>query len=136
MVSQQIVLRQLDKPRQKRLPEDVFWLCDSFGFAAGRDVEQMASRIVLDVLQKHAGEQRISSEQIADDLTVSHARVNHHLRNLIDSGLLYREKKLIFLRGGSMKSAVQELRKDANRILDDLERMAEEVDGAVGLKTR
>lgn len=64
------------------------------------------------------------------------SRVNHHLRNLNDSGLLYRKKRLIYLRGGSLKAAVKEMRKDSERILDELESIAEEIDSIMGLKNR
>jgi predicted transcriptional regulator len=64
------------------------------------------------------------------------SRVNHHLRNLNDSGLVYRKKRLIYLRGGSLKAAVKEMRKDSERIFDELEYMAEEIDSRIGIKNR
>ncbi len=78
----------------------------------------------------------VSSESLAADLEIKTSRVNHHLRNLNDSGLLYRKKRLIYLRGGSLKTAVQEMRKDSERILDELENIAEEIDTLMGVKNR
>lgn len=46
------------------------------------------------------------------------------------------KKRLIYLRGGSLKAAVREMRKDSERILDELENIAEEIDLMMGLKNR
>jgi predicted transcriptional regulator len=133
---QQIILRNLEKPRIKSLEEDLLWLCDSLGFSSGRDTENTANRIVFSLLEKLSNDEISSSEVLAEDLDMKISRINHHLRNLNDSGLLYRKKRLIYLRGGSLKAAVKEMRKDSERILDELESIAEEIDSTMGLKNR
>lgn len=134
--NQQIVLVSLEKPREQNLEDDIRWLCDSFGMSSGRDTENIATRVFMDMLRMLSEEDRVTSECIADNLDVRLARVNHHLRNLIDSGMIYRRKRLLYLRGGSLKAAVQEMRKDSERIFDELEVMAEEIDRKMGLKNR
>ncbi|MBD3319275.1 ArsR family transcriptional regulator [Candidatus Woesearchaeota archaeon] len=131
---QHLTVRYLDKPRAKNHREDLSWFCDSLGFCSGRDVHSMAFAIVDALLSRQA--QATSSEAIAEDLRVTASRVNHHIRNLMDSGFLYREKRHVHLRGGSLKAAVEEMRKDTNRIFDELGRMAEELDAAHGIKNR
>lgn len=133
---QQIVLRYLEKPHVKSLEDDLLWLCDSFGFSSGRDTENTATRIVFSLLDKLSNDEMTSSEALADDLEIKISRVNHHLRNLNDSGLLYRKKRLVYLRGGSLKAAVKEMRKDSERIFDELESIAEEIDLRIGIKNR
>ncbi|HII93349.1 MAG TPA: ArsR family transcriptional regulator [Methanosarcina sp.] len=133
---QQIILRYLEKPHVKSLEDDLLWLCDSFGFSSGRDTENTATRIVFSLLDRLSNDEITSSEALAEDLQMKISRVNHHLRNLNDSGLLYRKKRLIYLRGGSMKAAVKEMRKDSERIFDELESIAEEIDLRVGIKNR
>jgi predicted transcriptional regulator len=134
---QQIILISLEKPREKKLEHDINWLCNSFGLSSGRDTENIATQIVIDLLKQLAvNEERISSEKIAEDLEVTPSRVNHHLRNLISTGLLYRERRALYLRGGSLKAAVREMRKDSDRIFDELEEIAEEIDRQMGLKNR
>lgn len=134
--NQQIVLVSLEKPREQNLEDDIRWLCDSFGMSSGRDTENIATRVFMDMLRMLSEEDRVTSECIAGNLDVRLARVNHHLRNLIDSGMIYRRKRLLYLRGGSLKAAVQEMRKDSERIFDELEIMAEEIDRKMGLKNR
>ncbi len=133
---QQIILKNLDKPPIKNLEEDLHWFCDSFGFSSGRDTENTATRIIISLLENLSSDEEVSSESLATDLEIKTSRVNHHLRNLNDSGLLYRRKRLIYLRGGSLKAAVQEMRKDSERILNDLESIAEEIDTLMGIKNR
>ncbi|HWQ48792.1 MAG TPA: helix-turn-helix domain-containing protein [Methanosarcina sp.] len=133
---QQIILRYLEKPHVKSLEDDLLWLCDSFGFSSGRDTENTANRIVFNLLDRLSNDQITSSEALAEDLEIKISRVNHHLRNLNDSGLLYRKKRLVYLRGGSLKAAVKEMRKDSERIFDELESIAEEIDFRIGIKNR
>lgn len=133
---QQIILRYLEKPHVKSLEDDLSWLCDSFGLSSGRDTENTATRIVFSLLDRLSNDQIISSEALAEDLEMKISRVNHHLRNLNDSGLLYRKKRLVYLRGGSLKAAVKEMRKDSERIFDELESIAEEIDLRIGIKNR
>jgi len=133
---QQIILKYLEKPHVKSLEDDILWLCDSFGFSSGRDTENTATRIVFTLLDRLSNEQITSSESLAEDLEIKISRVNHHLRNLNDSGLLYRKKRLVYLRGGSLKAAVKEMRKDSERIFDELESIAEEIDLRIGIKNR
>lgn len=133
---QEIILRNIEKPHVKSLEEDLLWFCDSFGFSSGRDIENTATRIIFTLLDKLSNDEDISSEILAGDLDIKISRVNHHLRNLNDSGLLYRRKRLIYLRGGSLKAAVREMRKDSERIFDELEDAAEEIDSIIGIKNR
>lgn len=131
-----IVLRQLRKPPHTGIETDLRWMCDSFGFVQGRDINKLAARIMLDLVEKSARVDKVSSDMIAKDLHITPARVNHHIRNIMESGILFRKKQYIFLQGGSLKSAVEEMRRDANSIFDELSRIAEEIDDAVGLENR
>jgi predicted transcriptional regulator len=133
---QQIILKTINKPKEKKINNDIEWFCESFGFCSGRDIDRMSTRIINELINKYTREYKISSELIAESLDAPSPRINHHIRNLIDSGFLYREKRILHIRGGSMKSAVEEIRKDANRIFDELEKIASEIDEAVGLKNR
>ena len=134
---QQIILINLEKPREKKLEEDIRWFCNSFGLSSGRDTENIATQIVHDLLQQLAEkEERISSDAIADNLDVNLSRVNHHIRNLVNAGLIYRDRRALCLRGGSLKAAVLEMRKDSERIFQELELIAEEIDEQMGIKNR
>lgn len=135
-MTQQIILKNLQKPKEINLNNDIYWLGESLGFNSGRDTKKITSQILRMVLQEFASDGSTSTEKISNNLGLDIQKTNYHLRTLIESGFLYREKRLILLRRGSVKSAVEEIRKDANRILDDLSTMAEEIDKELGLKNR
>jgi len=135
-MQRQIILRQIERPVRIQKDDDLYWFCDSLGVDNGRDVSHIATKIILSLLKNLPDTRGIAVEQIASDLVVSSPRVNHHIRNLIDTGLVYRHKQKIYIRGSSLRSLVQEIRKDTLRILDDLELAAAEIDEAYDIRNR
>lgn len=129
----QIVVRQVERPMCGGEDEDLWWLCSSLGIGEGRDVERVASRVLFTLLEHQSKERGLPVDTIAQDLDVTNSRINHHIRNLIDAGVVYRQKRLIYLRGNSLQSMVREIRKDILRILDDVELTAAEIDKAFGI---
>jgi predicted transcriptional regulator len=132
MIDQRISLRAVERPQASGTEENFSWFCESLGLTHGRDLDTTAERVVLQILEEVAEEPGVSSARIAERLAIAPARVNHHVRNLVATGLLYRRKKLIYLRGGSLAAAVTEMRKDADRIFDELGAVAETLDREVG----
>lgn len=133
---QKITLVNLDKPKEENVKRDINWFCNSFGLCCGRDTENMSEKIISYILSQVAKNKNITSESIADNLNSKIHTINHHIRSLIDSGLIYREKRQIYLRQGSVKAAVEEMRRDANRMFDNLSLIGEEIDNSLGLKNR
>ena len=132
----QVILRQIERPVRIPKDEDLYWFCDSLGVDNGRDLDHVATRIILSLMDNLPDTQGLAVEQIATDLEVSGPRVNHHIRNLVETGLVYRHKQKIFIRGSSLRSMVREIRKDTLRILDDLEAAAAEIDESYGVRNR
>jgi predicted transcriptional regulator len=77
-----------------------------------------------------------STESISKKLGLEVQRVNYHLRYLIDLGLLYRSKRRIFIREGSISSAIEEIRDDVNRIFDCIAKIGEDIDKKLGFENR
>ena len=117
VMPQQIILRNLQRPNEVDVADDIEWLGNSFGFSAGRDTEKVTSRILKNVLQEVSSEGSTSTENIAEDLDLSIQRVNYHLRTLIDAGFLFREKRLIFVRQGSVTVSYTHLTLPTKRIV-------------------
>ncbi|MGI5937406.1 winged helix-turn-helix transcriptional regulator [Methanoculleus sp. DTU007] len=132
-MARQIIFRQIERPRGGQGYDDLEWFFKSLGIGEGRDIEQIAQRIVITLLEHQLPGTGVSVERISQDLEISSSRVNHHIRNLIDAGVVYRHKRQIYLRGNSLQSMVRELRKDALRVLDDLEAAAVEIDRKFGI---
>jgi len=132
----QIVVKQIERPMLRGEDEDLQWFCTSLGIGEGRDVERVATRVLFSLLDHQPYEKGLPVDTIAQDLAVSSSRINHHIRNLVDAGAVYRHKRLIYLRGNSLRSMVQEIRKDVLRVLDDLELAAAEIDQSFGIVQR
>jgi predicted transcriptional regulator len=135
-MTQQILLKQIERPRNPKAEDDICWFFDSLGIENGRDINHIAMRIILYLLENLSETRGIPVEQIASGLEISSPMVNHHIRNLIDTGIIYRQRKKIYIRGSSLRSMVQEIRKDSLRILDDLEQTAKELDGNFRISDR
>jgi predicted transcriptional regulator len=130
-----IVIRKVSQPREATVQKDVEWLCSSLGFCK-KNVNDSASMIIKEILNHVAKHESVPTEAIATALNMHPGTVNHHVRQLVDAGFLYRDKKRICLRGGSLKRAVREMRRDTDRMFEDLERIAETVDRRIGLRNR
>jgi len=115
------------------LIEEIFWLCDTLGLSSGRDIDNLSTQIILKILQHSVGSEGITSDELGSLLEISQGRVNHHLRNLSRSGMVYRDRRLIHLRRRSLRDSIREIRRDANRIFDELELVADEIDGLIGI---
>jgi len=131
-----MTLRNIQIPKETDINKTIGWMCSSLAFVSGRDTEQMANRILKSVLNEIAQKGAVSTGCISGLLDISVQRVNYHIRSLIDSGFLYREKKLIYLRQESVTATIEEMRGDANRMFDNISTIAGEIDLLLGLKNR
>ena len=131
-----ITLKEFEKPKKMDTVEDIRWLGNSLGLSAGRDTERMTETILLKIIREIASKGYTSTESISTSLDIPQQKINYHLKSLIDCGLFYRKKRMIYLRHGSLKSAIEEIRKDAERIFDNLSSITEEIDKRLELKNR
>ncbi|PWR74777.1 winged helix-turn-helix domain-containing protein [Methanospirillum stamsii] len=129
---QRLTLQQIPRPTGKDLTEEIYWLCDTLGLSAGRDLNNLSTQIIRAILERSI-ESGITSDELSTLLAISSGRVNHHLRNLSRSGIVYRERRLIHLRRRSLRDSIREMRRDADRIFDELEQVADEIDSLVGV---
>jgi len=127
-MQRRLALYEIKKPVSSAPEYKTIWFCDTLGLSSGRDIDSLATQIITTLLYQYQNGEGLSTEQLAGLLNIAPARVNHHIRNLARSGIVYREKKLVHMRGLSLKESVRELRKDANRIFDELEEIAESID--------
>lgn len=135
-MAQQIILNRVDLPDEKSVPDDVDFLCESTGFKKGGDSEDLALQLFETVVRNVALRRQVTSDFLASELDVQRAVVNYHLRQFISTGFFSREKHSLTLRGGSMERTILEIRKDADRMFEDMIEVARELDGMLGLARR
>lgn len=119
-----IILRRVNSPVQRDADEDFQWLIDSIGLR-GKDTSM---RVFREMIRQISSSGRATSEEIASNLGMSIGCINYHLRQFMEAGLIERERAKLKLRGGNLRRSIEELRKDTQRMFDDMERIAEELD--------
>ena len=135
-MKQIITLKNISAPKKSKLDKDVMWICESLGFNQGRDTENTSFSIINALLKEIGKNDKTSTEVLAKSLNIADQKVNYHLRTISNSGFIVRERKSICLREGSVKAAVEEMRLDANRIFDNISKIAEDIDKKLKLKNR
>ncbi|MCB9362747.1 helix-turn-helix transcriptional regulator [Candidatus Woesearchaeota archaeon] len=129
-------IKKIDRPLDERPDKELQWLFHSMGLQTGRDIEDTSLRVFKELVNLSAEQKGVRCEELARRLDIKQARVNHHIRIFIEAGLIVRDKARLYIRGGSLQRSVQELRKDVNRMLDDWEEAAIELDQEFGFRKR
>lgn len=128
-----IMIKRITNEPPKNLDDEISWLSDQLCLSSGRDVNNIATKILKLVLENSSKSIPLTSFDISNKLGIAPPTVNHHIRNLIDSGILIREKNRIFLRRKTLLSTINEIRKDIDRVLTDVEEIANDIDDKLGL---
>lgn len=128
-----IMIKRINSEPSKNLDDEISWLSDQLCLSSGRDINNIATKVLKLVLENSSKSVPLTSLDISNELGISLPTVNHHIRNLIDSGILVREKNRIYLRRKTLVSIINELRKDIDRVLSDMEEIANDIDDKLGL---
>ncbi len=128
-----IILKNERLPARKKLDDDLDWLCRSMGISSGRDVDKNAICMFKIVVRGASDGKRITSDFLSDKMNLTRGAINHHLRWFIDSGIFVRDKCEIKLREDSIRQTIREIKRDSERIFEDLLDIASNVDNEIGI---
>jgi predicted transcriptional regulator len=132
-----IIIRRLEKPPEKELKEDIEWICESFGFYETIDKDKTAYAIFKKLLESTAdGKNGLSSTEIGTELHLTRGAALNHLKRMIKSGLIIKDDGHYTLRCSSLCNTVNELHRDIDRMFEDIESIAKEIDERMGVKIR
>ncbi|MFQ6081510.1 MAG: winged helix-turn-helix domain-containing protein [Candidatus Bathyarchaeia archaeon] len=115
---------------------DLEWICRSFGFLEPRDKKKTAYGIFRALVEAARHSAGLSSDELAEKLDLTRGTMVHHLNKMIKSGLVIHHEGQYKLRGRSLKSTIEEVQRDVNRIFEDLYKVAETIDQTLGLYSR
>ena len=121
------------KPTQKNVNQELQWLGSSLGLFNIRDKDKSCFRIFIELIKNAKRGIPLSSDQLADRLTLSRGTVVHHLNKLLDSGIVIEAERGYILRVSNLRDLIDEVEKDLQRTLNELRDMAEEIDKSLGL---
>lgn len=132
-IQRRITIVTMRKPGRQSLNEELQWFGSSLGLFGLRDKDRSMFRVFIELIKAAKMNRALSSDDIAESLSLSRGTVVHHLNKLIESGLVLYDGRQYWLRDNNLELLIDELRKDTERAMDDLQKAAKEIDQLLGL---
>ena len=133
MHSHRITVINIRKPAGKNINHELQWLGSSLGLFNLRDRDKSCYRLFIEIVKTTKENKALTSDELADRLSLSRGTVVHHLHKLLDSGIVVQARKGYILRVHNLQDLIDEMEKDIARTVFDLKKMAEEIDKEIGL---
>lgn len=131
-MSKRITLVYVRRPSPEDINNELQWIGSSLGLFGLRDKDSSCFRIFITLIKRSHHSDPISSDEIAEKLTLSRGTVVHHLIKLMDAGLVIKEKEGYLLRENNLERLVRDMQRDVNAIFAELEEVAKEIDKKLG----
>ncbi|MFH1055217.1 MAG: ArsR family transcriptional regulator [Candidatus Altiarchaeota archaeon] len=116
------------KSQEKTLENDLEWFCSSLGLCEQIDKDRTAQAIFKSLLESTYNGEGMRSDDISERVGKSRGAVVNHLNKLISSGLVVRHGTRYELREENLHNTMAEMRRDMDRIFEDMEEIAQEID--------
>lgn len=129
-------VRQLKEPSIEDTEKDIEWLCSSFGFLSTRDQGKTAMKILKALIEEAKTEQGLTSDELSARVDPTIGAVIYHLKKLMKAGLVVKLENKYELRMNSLLSTINEIEKDIHATLENIKKIAEQIDQKVGLQNR
>jgi predicted transcriptional regulator len=135
-MAKKILIRDLEKPPEKNIEQDIEWICECFGFYERIDRDKTASLIFKKLLESRTNGGGLSSTQLGEETSVTRAAALNHLKRMMCTGLVIKEGNEYQIRCSSLFLTINEMHRDVDRIFEDIEQIAKDIDENVGIKYR
>jgi predicted transcriptional regulator len=135
-IATKVFIRELEKPPEKDMERDMEWICECFGFYEKIDREKTAAAIFKELIECCGNGTGLSSTDLGQKSKVTRAAALNHLKKMIRSGLVVKDGGEYKLRCSSLYATVKEMQRDIDRIFEDVEEIAREIDERMGAKHR
>ena len=132
-IRQRITIINIRKPREQNVNQELQWLGSSLGLFNLRDKDKSCFRVFIELLKSSKARQTLTSDDLAERLSLSRGTIIHHINRLMESGLVIHEGNRYILRVENLKSLIEEVEKDIKRACEDLKGVAKEIDERLGL---
>lgn len=131
-----VTIIKIRKTTDKEINKDLQWLSMSLGLFGERDKEKSCFRLFIELLKAARKRTVITSDELAARSHLTRATVIHHLNRLIESGIVIQQGNGYILRADNLETVIEEIKRDAMRVFEDLKLIAEELDEELGLLRR
>jgi len=133
IIRKKITILQIRKPLRTTLNEELQWFGNSLGLFNLRDRDKSCFRVFIELLKAAKAGIPISSDHLAQKLGLTRATVIHHINTLMEKGIVVSKGRGYMLREPNLKLLVEDLKQDITRTYDEIGKVAEELDGFLGL---
>lgn len=133
MIHQKITIIRYRKPPSQNVNQELQYFGNALGLFSLRDKERSCFRLFITLLKGAKVRHAFTSDELALQLGLSRGTVVHHLNKLMEAGIVTHHQNRYILRVETLSQLVEEIRKDMQRSLDDLQDVAKEIDSALGL---
>jgi predicted transcriptional regulator len=133
MFEERITIIRIRKPSRTTLNEELQWFGNSLGLFNLRDRDKSCFRVFIELLKAAKLRHPLSSDELASNLNLSRGTVVHHINNLVERGMVSQIRKKYVLRQAKLKDLVEDLKRDAEKTYEELEKAADRIDGMMGL---
>jgi predicted transcriptional regulator len=130
---QRVTLIRRRKPLKQDINEELQWLGSSLGLFGLRDKDKSLFRIFIEILKSAKAQKGLTSDELAYKLNLSRGTVIHHMKKLMGSGIVIQEQNRYIMRVNTLTALIDEIKRDAERISDDLKDIAGDIDRKLGL---
>ncbi|MBT3836376.1 ArsR family transcriptional regulator [Candidatus Woesearchaeota archaeon] len=118
--------------QSRNVNKELQWLGDSLGLFGNRDKDSSCFRMFIVLVRKSRKNESVSSDDLANNLSLSRATVVHHLKKLLGSGIVIRQDRGYILREANLSALVRDIKRDTNAMLAEIEDVAKEIDDMLG----
>ena len=127
-IRQRITIVNIRKPAESNINQELQWLGSSLGLFNLRDKDKSCFRIFIELIRSSKAGNALTSDELAEKLTLSRGTIIHHINRLMESGIVIHEGNTYILRVDNLHTLIEEVQKDLMRACDDLRKAAEDID--------
>ena len=132
LMGKKLTIIKIRKIHSPNVNQELQWLGNSLGLFNLRDKDSSCFRVFITLVRPARQNKHVSSDDIAEKLSLSRGTVVHHLTKLMDSGIVLREREGYILRESNLQNLVRDLQRDMEGMFTELNEVAREVDEKLG----
>lgn len=132
----QFTVKKLREPIEKKLDEDIEWVCNSLGFLTPRDQDKTAYKILKALIKSAKKGEGLTSEELTEHVEPTVGSVIYHLKKMIKAGLVVKLDSTYELRMKSFFKTIDEIEREIVNTLGDIKKIALDIDSTIGLEHR
>ncbi len=137
MEEKRIAIRAIVPPQESDIEEDLEWLCRSLDLSTTKDTENSAYRVFKALFTSSISGRPKTISEISRDLNLTRGAVLFHIRKFYNCGLVERAPGGRYkLRGMSLEETIDEIMRDAEKMMERIKKIAADIDQAMGFKKR